>query len=552
MSQSVDLTRLRDVYIAEFFEALDCPRALACYLLYTYGEHKQLAELTFEPLFYNDLNTARDSLAATKFLSKADFLKTGNDLKSIAMESFFAAEASCATTNQRIRGSRFKNPRTSDVLLGMSYKISNMLGSIGPEELIDSCNWGPGATTLLRRSQATHPNKFSVERKITAEAYDFVKPWFHLAYPLWDLTFEIDGFAKVVTVPKNAKTDRTIAIEPGLNLWFQKGIAKLLRRALKHNGIDLSDQTINQERARIGSKFNKLATVDFSMASDTVSIEIVREVLPSNWFTLLSVFRSKSATVDGKELVLHKFSSMGNGFTFELESLIFYAMAVATCDCLGVETKGISVFGDDVVLPSSAFDLFVSVSEDLGFKVNVQKSYSSGPYRESCGSHFWNGVDIKPIFLKGTFDGLQAVIKAANSIRLLAHRRNSYGCDARLRTAWRILTGFLGQKCPRIPMGYGDLGIIENFDDPAVNAKPAKHGYEGYFVPVYAVQAENLTVFGKGLLLYKLKSMGKGPRDLFDLDDPSDGGNHIPLPGRIHYVRKRILVPQWEDVGPWV
>jgi hypothetical protein len=526
--------------------------------MWSHKEHKQLVELGFEPTHYRSLNEARDSLAATKFLSKAKFLTTGIDVKKVAMESFFEAEKVCSESNVRIRGQRFENPLTSAVLLGMTFKISNILGGFTGDELVDSSNWGPGSTTLLRRAEATYPKKFSVERKITAEAYDFVKDWFHLAYPAWDMMFEIDSFSKVVTVDKNAKTDRVIAIEPGINLWFQKGIGSMMKKRLKRHGVDLTDQSVNQERSRIASKFNHLATVDFSMASDTIAFALVEEVLPSDWFHLLRSFRTPSARVDGKHVHFAKFSSMGNGFTFELESLLFYTMAIACCESLGIDAAGTTVFGDDVVLPSSAYDLFCAVSADLGFKVNTSKSYDKGAYRESCGSHYWYGYSIKPIFHKESFDGQQSVIKAANLLRGTNRSNNIISCDRRFRCGWQLLVDYLGPKCPRVPASLGDLGICETFAGSESYRRTASHGYEGYFIHVYAVQALNLEVYGKGLLLSKLKLLGcdknfTDGREIDDLQDLSQGcsGNHIPLPGRIRYVRKRILIPQWDCIGEW-
>lgn len=558
---SIDIIdKLHDDYIVSYLQALDCPRSLTCYLLWVHNEHKQLVELSFEPSFYNGVREAADSLAATKFLSKATFLKTGINLKEVAMSSFYEAEAICKETNARIRGGRFENPSTCAILLGMAYKISNILTNFSADEFVDNANWGPGSTTLLRKSKATHPNKFSVERKITAEAYDFVKPWFHLAYPSWEMRFDIDGFSKIVTVPKNAKTDRVIAIEPGINLWFQKSIGSMLRTRLKAHGIDLNDQTVNQKRARLASVSNTLATVDFSMASDTIAYALVEEILPLNWFSLLRTFRTASTKVSGKTLHFSKFSSMGNGFTFELESLIFFAMATACCDHVGVSCKGISVFGDDVVLPTSVYDLFASVSKDLGFKVNLTKSYDLGPYRESCGSHYWLGGSIKPIFHKEPFDGQQSVIKAANLLRTSNRINHLYGCDRRLRTTWRSLVQYLGQKCPRVPYGYGDIGVVENFDDSIAYRRSAGNGYEGYFVRIHAVQAVNQEVFSTGLYLTKIKAIGSERLLGWDRVNlltsgelPANcGGNHIPLPGRIRYAMKRKLIPQWVDVGDWV
>lgn len=558
---SIDLDATRDAYITEFYSSLDVPRSLTCLLLYKYNEHKQLCELEFVPDHYNDLGNARDALAATKFLSKAKFLSTNIDVEAVAIEKFREAETVCKETNERIRSGRFKNPATVSCLLAMTRKISMTLGDFDAEEFVNSANWGPGATTLLKRRDSTYPKKFSVERKITAGAYGFVKPWFHLVYPHWEMMFEIDGNSKIITVDKNAKTDRTIAIEPGINLWFQKGIGLMMKRRLARQGINLKDQTLNQKKSRIGSKYNNLATIDFSMASDTVARALVEDIFPSDWLNILKIFRSNAGLLGKERIIFEKFSSMGNGFTFELESLIFYTCALACCQYMGVEEKDVSVFGDDVIIPACVADLYTSVCADLGFKVNVSKSYASGYYRESCGSHFWNGVDIKPIFLKESFNGQDCLLKSANSVRRFAHSRNNYGCDIRLRPAWQILVDALGPKCPRMSDGYGDCGIIENIEDSDGHYHRAKHGLEGYFVRVWAVKAMQLEMHGLGLLLTKLKSVGSSPildnkfsfkkGEFVELDDGSSIGNKIPMPGRVRYAQTRVFIPLWADLGKW-
>lgn len=546
---------VQDIYIQEYFEALACPRSLACLLMWKHKEFKQLVSLDFNPLHYNNAEDGQNSLAATKFLSKATFLETGNDLRKEALDNFEKAEQICRESNIRIRKYTFSNPYTLSILSNMIVKIRSILGSIDPEDFIDSCNWGPGATTLLKRSQVTYPKKFDAERQVTPRAYDFVKDWFHIAYPLWEMRFEIVSSSKIVTVPKNAKTDRTIAIEPGINLWFQKGIGQLIRKRLRKFGIDLNDQRHNQRLARLGSLFGDLATVDFSSASDTISSELVKELLPSNWYGLLNAFKVDSGHLDGEKISFEKFSSMGNGFTFELESLIFFVLAESVCFQLELENPTISVFGDDVILPSSAIDLFTSVSLDLGFVVNTQKSYSSSYFRESCGSYYWKGCDIKPIFQKEPLNGKTSLLKAANNVRRYAHRRNYYGCDRRLLRCWRSLAKQLGKDCPMLSEGYGDLGLVVDFVDacPSSSVTRAQHGIEGYFVRVWSLQALQRYVDTPGLQLYKLKMIGNQKDfDPFDIPDDIASGNAIPMSGQFKYAKMRIFIPKWIDLGPWV
>lgn len=545
---------LQDVYILEYFQSLDCPRSLACWLLYVHQEHLQLSELEFDPTHYINGSDAKDSLAATKFLSKAKFLKTGNDLKAKAIEKFLEAEQLCEVTNENFMTSKFSNYLTQSVLANMIVKIRKTLSDFTADELADSCNWGPGASTLLRRREASYPTKFDVERQITPRAYDFVKSWFHLAYPHWECVFEIVSSSKIVTVPKNAKTDRIIAIEPGINLWFQKGIGAMIRKRLRHQGIDLNDQGHNQRLSRIGSKFNTLATIDFSSASDTISRRLVEEVLPPRWFALLNSFKVDSGLIDGKLVNFHKFSSMGNGFTFELESLIFYSLAVSVCYQLGVSDRDVSVFGDDVILPSSCVDLFVSVSRDLGFVVNKQKSYSSGYFRESCGSYFWDGVSVKPIFLKESLAEKTEIVKAANSLRRYSHNSALHYCERRFLKPWRTLKDHLGRETPRISDGFGDLGLVVNFDEtiPTEVAK-AKHGIEGFYVRLWSLQNCQRYFDSPGLNLYKLRqAVSFKGFDPYRIPGDGDSGNTVPLSGRFRHTKTRILIPRWVDLGKWI
>jgi hypothetical protein len=158
----------------------------------------------------------------------------------------------------------------------------------------------------------------------------------------------------IITVPKNYKTDRTIAKEPCMNIYIQKGIGRCIRKRLKRVGIDLDDQKRNQEGARIGSLDGSLATIDLSMASDTVALELVSFLLPNDWWWALEQCRSPVGVLPSGELVAYqKISSMGNGFTFELESLLFWAICQqVACSNINETDCRILVYGDDIVVPT--------------------------------------------------------------------------------------------------------------------------------------------------------------------------------------------------------
>jgi hypothetical protein len=158
-------------------------------------------------------------------------------------------------------------------------------------------------------------------------------------------------------------------------------------------GINLNDQEINKELARVGSVSNQLATVDMSMASDTMALELIPFLFPKNWCDILLLLRSEryEGELEGK---YHKFSSMGNGMTFVLESIVFAAAAHA------VGSKTVSVFGDDIIIDSDKFQDLCNLLSFLGFTTNEEKSYHTGPFRESCGGDYWAGVDIRPFTVK--------------------------------------------------------------------------------------------------------------------------------------------------------
>jgi len=131
-------------------------------------------------------------------------------------------------------------------------------------------------------------------------------------------------------------------------------------------------------------------------ASDTVSDFLVRSVLPPEWLALLDVARCDYSVVDGKEVKLEKYSAMGNGYTFELETLLF------TAACIAAGSKDYNVFGDDIIVEQSVAPDLIDFLQFLGFEVNESKTCLAGTFFESCGVDVWHGRDVRPFFLKGT------------------------------------------------------------------------------------------------------------------------------------------------------
>jgi len=360
---------------------------------------------------------ARQALA---FFQKLEPLDLGESKRSVAKTKFKATEEACAITNACFRKARSGefcfSPDVNAILHGARRKIAACLGDVPRIEDLHM-SFGPGANTSVKASRSSARWKLGADLACSAELASSVGTllaevphWAMLHSPSPDLdpfpvTVEIHH-GKVQFVPKNAKTYRTIVVEPLLNSFAQKGIGKFLREKMRQRfGVDLSDQTRNQKLAEQGSRSGLLATIDLSSASDTISSELVAELLPLDWYSFLARFRTGTVDLDGEAISLEKFSSMGNGFTFELETLIFHSLALTASEHWGHPTGWNSTYGDDIIVPSECSAGLCKVLSACGFTVNMVKSYSDGPFRESCGKDYFLGFDIRPFYVKQLLNG---------------------------------------------------------------------------------------------------------------------------------------------------
>lgn len=237
---------------------------------------------------------------------------------------------------------------------------------------------------------------------------------------------------------KNAEISRVICTEPSENMKFQKGIQFCLERRLKqYFGIDLSIQDKkNAMLAKIGSETGRFGTADLRSASDTISYALLQKRLPRGFFGWLNVSRSPEVRLpDGTWQKLHMISSMGNAFTFPLQTALFASIVTGCYDALGIQVvyprgdlpcKGGSlgnfgVFGDDIAVESSAFNLVCRTLERFGFLVNHTKSFNEGSFRESCGSDFWSGHDIRGIYCES--------LKTAQDVYSLYNQLSAWSCN---------------------------------------------------------------------------------------------------------------------------
>lgn len=381
--------------------------------------------------------------------------------RSRAIEKWLATEERNELTNERI----IKTHEDYQILPHVPFSvfvewcrgfIASIIGEIPPEETLIG-SFSGGASTSRNRTRSHPAFKYVGKAHVTHRCLplwdsamslmpgwhtienpsfgpfkpvqDWVidgvyKPWKHgphksvptrVAANYYGVTTEVVGNV-LFTVPKKSDIDRVACKEPDLNMFIQKGVGSFIRRSLRKVGINLNDQSRNRDLARQGSISGQLATIDLSSASDSVCTELVNLLLPTFWFTLLDASRCQVTVIDGCEHRNHMFSSMGNGFTFELESLLFFTLAKATAYFTG--TRGvISVYGDDIICPSDMYHDLSTVLQYCGFLLNEDKSFNAGPFRESCGGHYYLGDDITPFYIREPITRMDDLIDVANKLR---------------------------------------------------------------------------------------------------------------------------------------
>lgn len=203
---------------------------------------------------------------------------------------------------------------------------------------------------------------------------------------------------KIDFVPKTAEISRSIAIEPTALTYLQKGVDLGMRDGLRRWGYDLTNQERNQRLAKIGSITGEFATMDLSSASALQARELVRFLLPAGAYDYLNRIRSPGWKLpDGRSGQYEMFVSMGNGFCFPLETLIFAAAARATMRSIRGKVTEHAVYGDDIIVPGDCFEALSALLNFCGFTLNPKKSFSEGPFRESCGADWYHGLDVRPV-----------------------------------------------------------------------------------------------------------------------------------------------------------
>jgi hypothetical protein len=385
----------------------------------------------------------------SNLIRKFRFDGNSEDREAVAIRNVLQARHSCRQFNRA--GYKYlleEDGKPNSFLRDMQYFCASVLGPLDGDKVRHWTRHGPGSSTQTSRGLVSTYNKYvdwpyhvtsravgPARRLIESDPrwYGALEDSYRERFGIekyrildreefWRSVFTIQDWNKITTVPKDGHKNRPIAIEPTINVMLQLGVDGFVRKRLKRWGIDIDSQEKNRYLAREGSirkDADSPCTIDLSNASDTVSLRLCKLLLTGDWYDYLCDLRCPRGHLpSGKDLRYAKVSSMGNGYTFAIETLVFAAIAYAAVKYTygGWRNDLVSVFGDDIIVPEAAGALTVMLLEACGLTVNRDKSFLKGQVKESCGHDYVSGHMVRTVYLDAMPEDIRGVISDRNRI----------------------------------------------------------------------------------------------------------------------------------------
>lgn len=298
---------------------------------------------------------------------------------------------------------------------------------------------------------------------------------------LEDVTFvssEEEQPVRVVFVPKTLKSPRVIAIEPACMQYAQQALRDFLYTRIESHRltagrINFRDQSDNQRLALASSASGRWATIDLKDASDRVPLSVVTEMLRScpELRDAALACRSTSASLPNGVVLtpLAKFASMGSALCFPIEAMYFYAVCVValigeldlpvTWKSVQRVSRDIRVYGDDLIVPS---EHAVAVSDHLqkyNCKVNANKSFWTGMFRESCGVDGYAGTEVTPLYLRHLHPTNRQAVRPILSWVAAGNAFRKKGFDRTAHLVFSTIEKLLG-PLPEVSAESGVIGKV--------------------------------------------------------------------------------------------
>ena len=413
--------------------------------------------------------------------------------------AWFSTEHRCMRNNQRFAVMRARilsgQPPTNDDdtnrLCRRFYEALRFaLGDTFPtEEVCESAYYGPGSTVSVRGREVHYVRKVetfecgALARDMAVEALRHDRAvWSQVGLdPHYSTNpSAIEGFKRVTRellaksgepsdrlmfIHKSITALRSIGAQPTSTGMLQLGVHAIGVPILRRLGVDLEDQSWNQRGAYEGSRDwrlpNPYCTLDKSNASNLLSLGLIQTFFPPAWGKALCRMRTTSyeapPELGGGTHSYHMYAGMGNGTTFFVETLVFWAIAYATSLHDEVESfvseRAYAIYGDDVVLRRNHALRYQRFAMFLGFQFNKEKTFLDGPFRESCGADYFEGINVRPAYPSSSDGSLyMSELDIVGVHNTLADNRN-FPLEAACKRIRRVWLNNLHAVLPTDPAG---------------------------------------------------------------------------------------------------
>lgn len=286
---------------------------------------------------------------------------------------------------------------------------------------------------------------------------------------------------RLLAVPKTAKGPRLIASEPIEHQWCQQKISSWLASRYRETRvgkfISLENQTLSQRMVASASLDRSLSTIDLSSASDRVATWHIETLFRVNPDLIRAMHAVRTRRIEdgvlGKGISsLKKFTTMGSALTFPVQSIFFLVVALAACGAATPEDidrlRGkVRVFGDDIIIPTTAYANVTECLSALGLKVNLKKSFFKGGFRESCGADYWDGWNVTPVKPKtvtpDTAQSVQAILDSSNNFHMRGYWRTAQAlADLLPRTIKNGIVTKVDDHHPFLVNGKGSRSLADS------------------------------------------------------------------------------------------
>lgn len=306
-------------------------------------------------------------------------------------------------------------PASTHIMLDLAARyVAKVLGPYDDEECRALCRFGKRASVGIPARKACEAERWEIPMTGSPEQiswFDSEMSQVACVQDYWaklkgsDLqrsTYQETSSLKLSLVPKTFKSLRSIMPNTTVGSYMSFGLGEIIRKRLRRAGFDI--RTLQQRHrvlAQTASVTNTMVTADLSSASDSISVALVDRLFPADWREILHKSRiGRVELPNGQTVESNTFCTMGIGYTFPLQTLVFLSLLKAIEKMSGINRffrdERCSVYGDDMIYSRRIHEAVARNFSSIGFILNVDKTFIDGSFRESCGGDYYRGVDVRP------------------------------------------------------------------------------------------------------------------------------------------------------------